>query len=128
MRHFLKPLTLALCVGPLLAGCAGSIGDTFDDLNPFNREDPPIPGERRAVGRAADPVLAVTTHGFDPRAFRRHRLATAARRQQSRSRVSSVPRPGRQAGIVSGRRQVRMAALSGSSLAVGPMSTIQTAM
>ncbi|WP_375570042.1 PQQ-binding-like beta-propeller repeat protein [Ahrensia marina] len=115
MRSLLKPLTLALCVGPLLAGCAGGIGETFDGLNPFNREDPPIPGERRAVGSAADPVLAVTNTTVSipgaSGAIDWPQPGGNAANNPGHVSLSGAQTWSAQAGIVSGRRQVRMAAL-----------------
>lgn len=111
----MRPLLLALCVAPLLAGCASSIGDTFDDLNPFNREDPPIPGERRSVGSAADPVLAVanTTVSIpgSSGAIDWPQPGGNAANNPGHVSLSGAQSWNAQAGVVSGSRRVRMAAL-----------------
>ena len=110
----MRPLLTACLVMPLLAGCA-TVGDTIDSINPFARDEAPIPGERRALGSASDPVLAATNTSVSiPGA----------------SGVIDWPQPGgnaannpghvalsgtqswrAQAGVVSGNRRVRMAAL-----------------
>lgn len=110
----MRSLLLALCVVPLLAGCA-SVGDTFDDLNPFNREDPPIPGERRSVGSAADPVLAVTNTTVSipaaSGAIDWPQPGGNAANNPGHVSLAGAQSWNAQAGVVSGSRRVRMAAL-----------------
>lgn len=110
----MRSLLTILIAAPLLAGCA-SIGDTFDGLNPFDREDPPIPGERRSVGSAADPVLSVTNTTVSipgpSGAIDWPQPGGNAANNPGHVSLSGSQTWSAQAGVVSGNRRVRMAAL-----------------
>ncbi|MFK7792014.1 MAG: PQQ-binding-like beta-propeller repeat protein [Devosiaceae bacterium] len=111
----MRSILIAFCAFPLLAGCA-SVGDTIDGLNPFSREDPPIPGERRSVGSAADPVLAVAANTTvsipgPSGAIDWPQPGGNAANNPGHVSLSGAQSWNAQAGIVSGRRSVRMAAL-----------------
>ena len=110
----MRPLLIALCVGPLLAGCT-SIGDTVDSLNPFSREDPPLPGERRAVGSAADPVLTITNTAVaipgPSGPIDWPQPGGNAANNPGHVSLSGAQTWSAQAGVVRGNRRVRMAAL-----------------
>lgn len=110
----MRPLLIALCVGPLLAGCA-SVGDTVDGLNPFSRDDPPLPGERRAVGSAADPVLAISNTIVSipgpSGPIDWPQPGGNAANNPGHVSLSGAQTWNAQAGVVRGNRRVRMAAL-----------------
>jgi outer membrane protein assembly factor BamB len=110
----MRSILIALCAVPLLAGCA-TVGDTFDDLNPFSEDDAPIPGERRAVGSAADPVLAISNTSVSipgpSGAIDWPNPGGNAANNPGHVSLSGAQSWNAQAGLVSGRRSVRMAAL-----------------
>ena len=105
--RFLVPLLLAV---PLLAGCA-----TIDGINPFAREDPPLPGERRAVGSAADPVLAITNASVSipgpSGAIDWPQPGGNAANNPGHVSLAGSASWRSQAGVVAGNRRVRMSAL-----------------
>lgn len=97
-----------------LTGCT-TIGDTVSGLNPFSRDDPPIPGERRSLGSASDPVLAAVNSSVSipgpVGVIDWPQPGGNAQNNPGHVSLSGAQTWRTQAGIVSGRRRVRMAAM-----------------
>ena len=105
---------LVLGLLPLLAGCQ-TVGDALDGINPFGGDEERLPGERIAVGGASDPVAAIANtvvaipgpsgviEWTQPGGNAANNPGHAALAGSQTWRTD--------AGIVRGRRQVRMAAL-----------------
>ncbi|MBV6658478.1 MAG: PQQ-binding-like beta-propeller repeat protein [Devosiaceae bacterium] len=110
----MRSLFIALCAAPLLAGCA-TVGDAIDGINPFAEDDERLPGERRSVGSAGDPVLAATnvTVSIPGPSGAIEWPQPGGNAANNPGHVSLAGSGGwrSQAGIVRGNRRVRMAAL-----------------
>lgn len=60
MTRSLAGLVAAVCGAAVLAGCSGGGVDSLADLNPFQKEEQLLPGERRPVLAGIDPVAETT--------------------------------------------------------------------
>ncbi|MEM1283795.1 MAG: PQQ-binding-like beta-propeller repeat protein [Pseudomonadota bacterium] len=104
----------ALALFPLLAGCQ-TVGDALDGINPFAREEERLPGERIALGGSTDPVAQVvnTTVAIPGPSGVIEWTQPGGNAANNPGHVSLAGSQTwrSEAGVVRGRRQVRMAAL-----------------
>ncbi len=114
MRRVLKPILVLVMAVPVLAACQ-SIGDTLYDLNPFAGDETRLPGERQAIGSAADPVLAVTNTSVSipgpAGVIEWTQPGGNAANNPGHAALSGAQTWSAQAGVVQGNRRVRMASL-----------------
>ncbi|MEM6712344.1 MAG: PQQ-binding-like beta-propeller repeat protein [Pseudomonadota bacterium] len=110
----MRALLVSFVALPFLAGCA-TVTDTFDSINPFAEDDTPLAGERRAVGGAIDPVLAITNNAVSipgpAGVVEWPQPGGNAANNPGHVSLAGAQTWSTSAGEVRGRRRVRMAAL-----------------